>query len=173
MQEHTQVVKNILATAAGPNAVGDDGWHAAGIERLYFQHPTDVRQSGFVEVRRNEDNTEYVRLEMHVPPEVAADLIKQVTGSITSLIMPWSNREETPAPAVDIPGVTSEQAERLVSIAADADKGLSTGFELGRTEALIAEEDRARSEELNRLIAEQGVDADEDEVEPLDFEKVG
>ena len=171
-KEHTQAVKNLLATAAGPNGIGDDGWHSAGLERLYFQHPTDVKMAGFVEVRRAEDNTEYVRVEMHVPPEIAAELIARVTGaSIAKGSITWARREEEQQESVP-----TEDQVALQSIQASVEKGTSTGLELGKTAADIAEADRARSAELTKLIAEQkDDDTDEDladeGIEELDFDK--
>jgi hypothetical protein len=73
--------KTLLEDAAGENGREDDGWRQEGVERLYFADPRNINTAGFVEVRPGDG--ENVRLELFVPPDLAADVITMVTKSTT------------------------------------------------------------------------------------------
>lgn len=178
-----KVVKDLLMTAAVAGA-GDEGWHADGIERLYFQHEKDIDRAGSVEIRHGKSNTGYVRLEAYLPPEVAAAIISLVVGSSAEeqekfgrMSLPWREVVPSKAPANDIEEMTAE------------DTAVPKVVEISHAEARIAAEDDARKIELARLIKEQDEEErlagmvveentddeeEDDEIEPimeLDFER--
>ena len=74
-------IRDLLAVAAGPDSQGDRAWHAEGVRRLYFDNPNEINSSGMVDVNESDGaEANYVRVELHVTPEVAAEIISHVTG---------------------------------------------------------------------------------------------
>lgn len=138
-------IKNLLATAAGPKGQGDETWHAAGVDRLYFSDPQDVNACGQVDVLRRADDKEpnYVRLELWVRPELAAFIISRVTGESQALDERLRFDIENEMIAKYRPTTEPEMVEVEPSS--------------------IDLQDAARAAELNALIAEQKADEERQE----------
>lgn len=143
-------IKALLSTAAGPKGQGDEHWHKAGVDRLFFADPKDVNQAGQVDVARPSDKepeTRYVRVEAWVSPELAAEIIALVTGETQSLEtrLRWS---------------ISSEMRMAVTAAPPADDKPAPDPAMACTQ----EAEDARQAEIAALAKEQTAD-DSDEVE--------
>jgi hypothetical protein len=72
-------IKSLMDLAAGDTGTPGAHWEAEGVERLQFGDPRDVNSSGLVEVQSGAMG--YVRLELMVSPERAAEIIAIVIGA--------------------------------------------------------------------------------------------
>ena len=78
----SQRTKDLLAAAAGPTGTADQSWHADRVDRLYFSDPKDLDAAGQVDVI---DSASYVRIELWIRPELAAQIIGLVTGEVQAV----------------------------------------------------------------------------------------
>lgn len=170
MVRYSGPVKDLLEQAAGPKGRGDSSWHAAGIERLYFQHPSDVKCAGLVEVRRDEDNTSYVRMEIHLPPEIAAKVIAMVTGADAGAgDAPWVAERDTVLEVAVEP--TPEPSPAELALLADAER---TAAETERADrqrmAALTDMIRAESAVTSSAADDEEKDESDPEVPELNFD---
>lgn len=156
-------IRELLAVAAGPESQGDKLWHVEGIRRLYFENPNEVNSAGMVDVPENEGTeANYVRVELHVTPEVAAEIISHVTG-----------REGLAARVIAVREISERMAEEKAKQEAEREKLVLHGD--GLEEVLIStkrlnREDDARNAELSETIASTGgleFGTDDDEAEEV------
>lgn len=148
-KDNTKTVKDLLMAAA-VNGSGDEAWHADGIQRLYFAHPTDINRAGSVEVRTGQTDSGYVRLEAYISPEMAAVLISQIVGSDAETV--------TKIRQMSLGDLTSAPPANDVEEPAEKPPTVVDGLIPSHSQAEIAAKDKARLAELNRLIAQQALD---------------
>jgi hypothetical protein len=81
----SQRIKDLLAAAAGTTGAGDQSWHAGRVDRLYFSDPRDINAAGQVDVIGGPEPTPYVRVELWIRPELAAQIVGLVTGEVGAI----------------------------------------------------------------------------------------
>lgn len=142
--DNTNLIKKVLEEAAGINSQNvNAGWEAGGIERLFISDQSG-QTIGCVEVRHSEKNSEHVRIELDISPDIAARVLALVTGT----------------PLGDLPVLT--EAEDL-AIAECVRPAIPDGFiKIEKNPSLDID---PRNEEIKRLLKEQRAD-DEDEEKP-------
>jgi len=98
--------KHLLHAAAmetGGKTTVDGAWARGGVERMFFE-AEDRRVLGTVEIDTSAERVESVRMELMIPPELAAHLIRLVTGNITGLLAPEPVAiQEMPEPRTVVP----------------------------------------------------------------------
>ncbi len=171
--ENTIAIKKVLEQAAGnPAQAESDGWTAEGMERLYFE-ASGIYQSGFVEIRHGQRNSDYVRMELQVTPDVAAKVIALITGTTLGEIPDLSEPEP----------IYEEPSSFMELIAADIVCGTFVGVsaQIASEQPKTLEQTQAdnRNAEIARLIREQRKEEEMEreeksepveEVEELDFD---
>lgn len=173
-------IKALLSAAAGPTGQGDEGWHRAGSDRLYFSDPRDFNSAGQVDVLRPTDKNpevDYVRVELWVSPERAAEVVALVTGETISVEtrLRYSIRSElcesmhvplVPKAAVTtLPtGAVASQPLPVVEVAAGGDfdpEAASLAVELAQLASEQAQDDAGDAGEGN----DAGEGQDDEEAE--------
>ncbi len=166
-------VKELLASAA-KDGQADSHWTAEGVDRLYFNNPTDVNAAGYVEVARSAPTVDgngvslppapppYVKIELWVPPTLAAEVIALVTGNLPTLETRLryelgAELAREAAAWAEVAEKAQAEAEAKVAVEAEAARAQTPGrVAVARTRQEVA--DAARSVELKELIALQGED---------------
>ena len=160
-------IKDLISAAAANTGQGDEHWHAGGVDRLYFHDPADINAAGQVDVRRvpegAADDERYVRVELWVRPELAAEIVGRVTGSMEALTSRLRYEVEAELRArytLEPLAPAAPEPERVPVVPAAIDVA-----------------DAARRAELDRLIASQAEDdaaaEDAQDVSDEDDESLG
>lgn len=150
-------VKDLLAAAAGPEGKGDENWHAARVDRLYFADPNDIDAAGSVDVRSDgEKEPDYVRVELYVRPTLAAQIISLVTGETAAADLAIGRTLEKVL-AVQNAIESARNGAPIEPPTPDDPRGFTARNDAAN--AGVARRDAERREELDKLIAAQ--DADE------------
>lgn len=156
-------LRDLLTSAAGPASEGDQHWHAESVSRLYFSDPSDLNSAGQVDVHnKGADVTEYVRVELWVRPELAAEIIALVTGQKKPLAERLQYVAEQAA-AASVAALVSSMVAEGSTLAVEAPVTPAGPAKREAAPTRLQEQDAARIAELNKLISEQSEDDEQDD----------